>query len=139
MVSITGATSGTAGTDTDTDFCITIPFTGTMSFDWTATANAGGAQLINDEPAYTIDGTETILNVMAVPAGAPVGTGVSTESGVVEDLAVTAGQVFCFRVKSNNQAATTTLDLSGFHLKLLRSNKQMELPIIVSNRQEYIQ
>jgi len=118
MVSITGSTSGTAGTDTDTDFCITIPFTGTMSFDWTATANAGGAQLINDEPAYTIDGTETILNVMAVPAGAPVGTGVSTESGVVEDLAVTAGQVFCFRVKSNNQGATTTLDLSGFSFEI---------------------
>ncbi len=118
MVSLTGSTDGTAGTDTDTDFCITIPFDGTMSFDWTATADDGGAQLINDEPAYTIDGVETILNVTSNPAGEPVGTGVSSESGVVEDLTFTAGQVFCFRVKSNNQAATTTLDLSSFSFEI---------------------
>jgi len=77
-VSVTGSTNGTAGTNTDTDYCITI------------------------------------LNVM----GTPVGSGVSTESGSIMDLAVTAGQVFCFRVRSNNQAATTTLDITNFSFEI---------------------
>jgi hypothetical protein len=113
-ISVTGSTNGTAATNTDTDFCITIPFDGNINFDWTATAIGGGAQLINDEPAYTIDGAETILNV----TGTPVGSGVSTESGSIADLAVTAGQVFCFRAKSNNQGATTTVDLSNFTFEI---------------------
>jgi len=113
-ISVIGSTNGIAATNTNTDFCITIPFDGNINFDWTATAIGGGAQLINDEPAYTIDGAETILNVM----GTPVGSGVSTESGSVADLAVTAGQVFCFRAKSNNQGATTTVELSNFSFEI---------------------
>jgi len=113
-ISLTGASDGTAGMNTNTDYCITIPFDGNINFDWEATANGGGAQLINDEPAYTVDGVETQLNVM----GMPVGTGVSNESGVLEDLAVTAGQEFCFRVKSNNQGATTTLDITNFSFEI---------------------
>lgn len=118
-ISITGSSNGTAGTNTDTDFCITVPFDGNLSFDWTSTALGGGAQLINDEAAYTLDGVEVILNVL----GSPVGTGVATESGMVVDLAVSAGQVFCFRVKSNNQGATTNLDLSNFNFEITEINK----------------
>ncbi len=113
-IALTGSTNGTPATNTDTDYCITIPFDGRINFDWTATAIGGGAQLINDEPAYTLDGVETILNI----TGTPAGSGVSTESGNVMDLDVTAGQVFCFRAKSNNLGATTTVDISNFSFEI---------------------
>lgn len=113
-ISLTGSTDGTSGTNIDTDFCITMPYDGSLSFDWSAVANSGGAQLINDEPAYTINGVETRLNI----EGDPVGSGVSMEDGTIEDLSLSAGDVFCFRVKSNNVAATTSLDISNFSVEI---------------------
>ncbi|HPQ21056.1 MAG TPA: HYR domain-containing protein, partial [Saprospiraceae bacterium] len=101
-ISLTGTTDGTAGTNTDWMYCMTVVSDGTLSFDWEAEAIGGGAQLINDEPAYSIDGAQTIL-----------ATGSDSNASGSEEIALTAGQEFCFIVRSNNQFATTTFDISN--------------------------
>lgn len=88
-----------SGSNTDTDLCITIPTDGTLNFDWMATASGGGAQLNNDEFGYTVGLTETIL------ADGPMSTASSITPA---EAIVSKGDVFCFRVKSNNQFAVTT-------------------------------
>ena len=115
-ISITGSTDGTNNINTNTDFCVTIPFDGNLSFDWLAsvTPPPPGAQLNNDEPAYSLDGAEVILNAM--------GSSVS-ENGSVTDLAVTEGQVFCFRVRSNNRGAETTMVISNFSFENIEINQ----------------
>ncbi len=115
-VSIFGSEDGPNNVNTNTDYCITIPFDGNINFDWTASVMPppAGAQLRNDEPAYSIDGVETRLNVL----GTPVGNNIMTESGSITSLAVTAGQEFCFRVRSNNRGAESTLDISSFSFEI---------------------
>ncbi|MDF1698012.1 MAG: HYR domain-containing protein, partial [Saprospiraceae bacterium] len=115
-ISIEGSGNGPNNVNTNTDFCITVPFDGNINFDWTASVMTppAGAQLRNDEPAYAIDGVETRLNVL----GTPVGNNIMTESGSITDLAVTAGQEFCFRVRSNNRGAETMLDISNFSFEI---------------------
>ncbi|MEM9544813.1 MAG: HYR domain-containing protein [Bacteroidota bacterium] len=116
MINITGSGNGTNNVNTNTDFCITIPFDGRINFDWDAEMIGGGsgAQMLNDEPAYTIDGVETRLNVL----GTPVGNNIMAESGSVTDLEVTAGQVFCFRVRSNNRGAELELTAENFTFEI---------------------
>ena len=117
-VSITGSDGGPNNVNIDTDYCITIPHDGNINFDWTASIGVppSGAQLRNDEPAYTIDGVETRLNVL----GTPVGNNIMVEMGSVTNLAVTAGQEFCFRIRSNNRGAEATLDAYNFSFEIIK-------------------
>ncbi len=109
LMTIVGTTNGVAGENTDTKYCIEVFGDGNIDFDWFAEAMGGGAQLNNDEPAYSINGVETILATGAI----------STDNGS-ESIAVADGDEFCFIVKSNNQAATTHLEISNFIQNTLR-------------------
>ncbi len=109
-VSLSGTTDGTNGDDTSADLCIEMPCSGFLSFDWTAfmtaTNNAAG-QFNNDEPAYTLNGVESILATTLV--------GSNMESGSV-NVPVLVGDQFCFRVWSMNGGAYTTLSASNILL-----------------------
>ena len=95
-----------SGNNINTDICIEIPCDGDLVFDWLAVANMGGAQLINDEPAYVVGTTE--IQLPHVPSA-------SMASGIGETVAgLSAGDNFCFRVRSNNIAAITTLTITNF-------------------------
>lgn len=126
-ISMEGSGNGPNNVNTNTDYCITMPFDGNINFDWTATVMPppAGAQLRNDEPAYTINGVETRLNVL----GTPVGSNIATESGSVTNLALTAGQEFCFRVRSNNRGAETELEITNFSFEITQIEQTGGAPL----------
>lgn len=104
-IEITGTTDGTAGNNSNTDYCIEVPCSGLLSFDWSAQVVGGGAQLTNDEPAYVLNGAEVIL-----------ATGASSNENGTVMIDVSREDSFCFRVRSNNQAGLTTLAVSNISL-----------------------
>ncbi len=108
-VTLNATTDGTAGDDTNTDLCIDMPCSGWLNFDWSAVMidGAGGEQFINDEPAYVLNGVETILPSTVV--------GNSMESGNV-NIPVLVGDQLCFRVWSMNRNAWTSLTASNIVL-----------------------
>ena len=50
--------------------------------------------------------------------GSPIGVGVQTESGSISNLAISAGEQFCFRVRSNNTGAASVLDVYDFSYEI---------------------
>jgi len=96
-----GTTNGTASSNTNTDLCIQIQDAGTIGFDWLA--EAAGGQILNDEPAVLINGVEVILS--STTGSQATGTAL---------FPVPNNTTFCFRVKSNNFAAFTILDITEF-------------------------
>lgn len=103
-LTIMGSTGGVALQNTNTDLCITVDRAGAIGFNWEAEAIGGGAQLVNDEPAFVVNGNQTIL--ATGPGNMALGTVLSYD--------LEAGDEFCFRVRSNNIAALTTMIITEF-------------------------
>ncbi|HRI01899.1 MAG TPA: cohesin domain-containing protein [Saprospiraceae bacterium] len=104
VLTIIGA-DGVAPAKMDTTFAnLSIPYCGTITFDWQAFIRGGAGNFNNDEAGYSLNGVYTFLST---PPNAMVASGSTT-------VDVQAGDEFSFFVRSNNVGREDTFIVSNF-------------------------
>lgn len=108
---LNGGTTGTGGgVVTGAQLCITAERDGNIVFDWNAQMLGPippDGNYNQDHAQYTLNGVVTNLTV-----GGP-GSGATPQSGTGVSVAVSRGDQFCFRVRTNNVARWTQLTVSN--------------------------
>ncbi|MBK9223302.1 MAG: hypothetical protein IPO16_14460 [Saprospiraceae bacterium] len=100
-VRIKGTTSG-AGT-TNADLCFTANCNGSFTFNWAARKTGISLSFNGDHAFYVING---------VPVQLTPNFGINASGNITVNLNL--GDVFCFRVQSNNAGAQTFLTIRNF-------------------------
>ncbi len=115
----------------DTDFTIMSPIAGTWSFSWNYDPTDTGTY---DSAYYLLNGVETFLADNVGP-GFPNPGGPNPSNGAVASIAVNAGDVIGFRVRSADGAlGAGTLTISNFVIPAPGSLALLGLGGLVASR-----
>ena len=112
-LTIIGA-NGVAPAKMDTTYAaiLSVPYCGTITFDWTSMIRGGAGNFLNDEAGYALNGVYTFLSTP--PAG-------MFASGTTS-IAVQAGDDFRFFVRSDNIGREDTFMVTNFIFKGCNQN-----------------